>query len=202
MWRRRDGFTFLELAMVVLIMGIMMGITFPRFSAFFSKANIGATARRLAGTMGYLRNAAARDGQSYFLNLDQEKNEYWVTVIKKNAELSQVEYQDTEVLDDEMYIEVKNAFLSRVRLEKKIAFAGVILEDGTKVLDQRVIIEFRPDGTADEAVVRLTDARERAYSVYVEHYNGQATVYKYAVVPEVPPTLTEREPPRRPDEAL
>jgi len=68
-----------------------------------------------------------------------------------------------------------------------------MLEDGTEAYEGAVRIEFRPDGTADEAVIYLTNPKGRLYSVYLEGYNGQPRVYKYAFVPEPPPELIERE---------
>jgi prepilin-type N-terminal cleavage/methylation domain-containing protein len=221
MWRKEKGFTFLELAVVVLIMGIMMAVTAPRFASSLSKATIGATARRLAGTIVYLRNAAAREGRSFFLNLDLDKNEHFVTVIKEKGELTELEYQEYQDLDfpeGEIYTEFSDDFVSRTRLQKKIAFAGVVLRDGTPIFDGSVSIELRPNGTADDGsaiyfgetnqmpyegtVIRLTDSREKVYTVYLQHYNGEATVYKYEYVPEPAPVLVEREPPRRPEDAL
>ncbi len=197
MVRRKNGFTFVELTVVVVIIGIMMAITAPRFSASLSKATLGGAARGLAGTIAYIRNAAARDGRSYFLNLDLDTKQYWVTIINDEADLSQVEYQQTESLDEELYFkEVTDDFLSKKKLEKKIAFEHIGLPDGTDVYDGRVRIEFHPDGTTDEVAIYLTDSRERVYTVYLEHYNGQARVYKYAFVPDPPPALVEREPPR------
>ncbi len=203
MWHRKDGFTFLELAVVLTIMGIMMVVTVPRFSSSLSKATLGGTARALAGTIVYLRNAAAKEGRSYFLNIDLNKNQYWVTIINEEADLSEIDYQEPDVLDDEIYKEVSDAFVARTRLQKKVAFAQVMLEDGTKVSDGMVTIEFRPDGTADGAIIYLTNPKEKVRIVYLEHYNGQARVYtREKDLPEPPPVPTERVPPTNPKDAL
>jgi len=197
MLRRTDGFTFLELAVVVTIIGIMMAITAPRFSASLSKATLGGTARGLAGTIAYIRNAAAKEGRSYFLNIDLDKEEHWATVINDEADLSLVQYQGIDLPDEELYFkEVSDGFISKKKLEKKIAFERILLPDGTDVSEGRVRIEFHPDGTTDEVVIYLTDSRERVYTVHLEHYNGQARVYRDTFVPEPPPALVEREPAR------
>lgn len=202
-WRRKDGFTFLELAVVIAIMGIMMVVTLPRFSSSFSKATLGGTARGLAGTMAYVRNAAAKEGRSYFLNIDLDNEQYWVTVINEEADLTLIDLQESDVLDDELYTEVNDAFVARSRLQKKVAFAEVRLEDGRGVSDGVVTIEFRPDGTADEVAIFLTNPRGRKYIVYLERYNGQARVYKREKdLPEPLPELTERVPPTSPKDAL
>jgi len=194
--RRRGGFTFLELAVVVTIMGILMTITFPRFSSIFSKATLGGMARRLAGTMAYLRNAAAKEGRSFFLNLDLDNEEYRAKVINPEAAVSVIDYE-TAVDDEYIYSDFKDAFVGRTRLPRKIYFSKVMLGDGSEVSDGMVMIEFRPDGTANEAAIYLTDPKGRVYTVYLEHYNGQARVYKRAFVPKAPPVLSEREPPAR-----
>ncbi len=203
MWRRKDGFTFLELAVVVAIMGVMMAISLPRFTSTFSKATLGGTARHLAGTMGYLRNAAASHARSYFLCLDLDNNQYGTRVMDEKADLSLIGYQEYDVLDDEIFTDYADEFVSKTKLEKKIAFARVMLGDGTEVFNGTVSMEFRPDGTADEATIYLTDPKQRVYIVYLEHYNGQARVYKREdLVPRPLFELTEREPPRRPRDAF
>jgi prepilin-type N-terminal cleavage/methylation domain-containing protein len=198
--RNQRGFTFLELAVVVTIMGIMMAITLPRFTSSFSRATLGAAARRLAGTMAYIRNAAAKEGRSYFLNIDLDNEEHWVSVINEEADLRDVDYDDVDA-EEEIFAEVTDPFIARTRLQKKVVFDRVLLEDETEFFDGVVRIEFHPDGTADGVVIYMTDPKERLYSLHLEHYNGQARVYKYAFVPEQP-VLTEREPTRRFDDAL
>jgi len=202
MWRRKEGFTFLELAVVITIMGIMTAITLPRFSSTFSKATLGGTARGLAGTMAYVRSAAAKDGRSYFLNIDLDNHEYWITYFNEEADLSQIEYEELDILDEEIYTELRDAFVARTKLQKKIEFAQVVLGDGEKISDGVVQIEFRPDGTADETVIHLMNPKERFYTVYLEHYNGQARAYRGVVGLEPLPELTEREPARSSSDAL
>ena len=200
--RRRNGFTFLELAVVLTIMGIMMASVAPRFSAMFSRATLGGTARQLAGAMAYVRNLAAKDNRSYFLTIDLDHDEYEVTFFNPPPELAMAPYEELEYLDEEVYVPYTDDFIKTTRLQKKVSFARVILEDGTELYDGSARIAFRPNGTADETVVHLTNPSEKFYTVHLERYNGQATVYKGVVVPALPPELTEREPPRRAEDAL
>ena len=202
MWRRKEGFTFLELVVVITIMGIMMAVTLPRFSSTFSKATLGGTARGLAGTMAYVRSTAVKDGRSYFLNIDLDNHEYWITYFNEEADLSLIDYEELDILDEEIYTELRDTFVARTKLQKKIEFAQVVLGDGEGISDGVVQIEFRPDGTADETVIHLMNPKERFYTVYLEHYNAQARAYKGVVALEPLPELTEREPARRPSDAL
>ncbi len=189
------GFTFLELAVVVVIMGVMAAITLPRFSGTFSRVTLGGTARGLAGTMGYIRDAAARHGRTYFLNIDFDRKRYFVTHINEEIDLSEIPYLETDFLDEEIYTQYADMVVSERQLQKKISFWRVIFEDGTEAFEGVARIEFRPNGTADEAVIQITNPKERIYSVHLERYNGQATVYNYEYIPPPPPVLTERERP-------
>jgi prepilin-type N-terminal cleavage/methylation domain-containing protein len=202
MIHRRDGFTFLELAVVITIIGIMTMVVAPRFSATFSRVSLGGTARHLAGTMGYLRNLAAKDGRTYYLNINLDENEYLATYLRADVDVSQLDYDYLDFLDEEVYARVSDAFVRPTYLKRKIAFSRVILEDGTEAYQGVARIEFRPDGTADETVIHLTDSKERFYTVYLEGYNGEATVYRGVYIPPPPPELTAREPPKRAQDAL
>jgi len=194
---------------VVAIIGIMTAIVAPRFSATFSRATLGGTARHLVGTMAYLRNVAAKEGRSYFLNIDLDKNKYSASYIKDDVDLSQLGYEDFDFLTEEIFEPVNDAFVKPTRLKKKIVFARVILEDGTDVYEGIARIELRPDGTADETIIHLTkpnltNPKEKGYTVHLEHYNGQARVCRGHLDLEdlSIPVLTEREPSRRPEDAL
>jgi prepilin-type N-terminal cleavage/methylation domain-containing protein len=205
MLRKHNGFTFVELTVVIIIIGIMMSVTVPRFGSMFSKASLGAAARRLAGTMGYLRNAAAKEGRSYFLNIDLETHEFWVTVVSEGADpylINQGGFVDPQ--DEELsgYEEVADPFLRRTRLEKQIAFERIVLPNGAEVVEGRFMIEFRPDGTADETLIYMRNPKGKIYTLHLEQYNGQARLYKFAYAPDPLPELTEREPPERPIDAL
>jgi hypothetical protein len=183
-------------------MGIMVAVVAPRFTATFSKVTLGGTARQLAGAIAYVRNLAAKNNRSYFLTIDLDHDEYWVTYFEPPPELALMPYAELEYLEDEVYIPYTDDFVKTTRLQKKVSFARIILEDGVELYDGRARIAIRPNGTADETVIHLTNPSERFYTVHLERYNGQATVHKGAVIPPLPPELTEREPPRRAEDAL
>ena len=82
---RREGFTLLELAMVVLIMGIVMAFAIPRLGSL-TDHNLTVSCRRLSGTVRYLMHRSTVHRTIYRLNCDFKTNDYWITYREKNLE--------------------------------------------------------------------------------------------------------------------
>jgi prepilin-type N-terminal cleavage/methylation domain-containing protein len=62
--RRRKGMTLLELAIVVTLTGIMLGVVVPRIASSYSRAQLDAAAHALARDLGRARMEAIRKNQS------------------------------------------------------------------------------------------------------------------------------------------
>jgi prepilin-type N-terminal cleavage/methylation domain-containing protein len=72
------GFTLLEIAIVLFIMGLIISLAIPYFGGF-TGARLKSEARRLAGRATYLYDAAASEKVVMRLNLDLDSNSYFVT---------------------------------------------------------------------------------------------------------------------------
>lgn len=72
------GFTFIELTVVALIIGLMMALTIPRFRYAILTDNLKSTARKMTGMLGSLRNAAIQEQKAFVLHLDLESNLFWI----------------------------------------------------------------------------------------------------------------------------
>jgi len=73
------GFTLIELALVLLILGILAGIALPSLSRL-GQAHVDGEARRLAATISYLHDEAALRGRIYRLTLDLDEPHYAIEV--------------------------------------------------------------------------------------------------------------------------
>ena len=74
------GFTLLEIAIVLFIMGLLMSIALPYFGGI-TEARLKSEARRLAGRASYLYDAAATEKVVMRLNFDLDSNSYFVTLL-------------------------------------------------------------------------------------------------------------------------
>jgi type II secretion system protein H len=82
--RRTGGFTLIEIALVLLIMGILATLAAPSLSTL-GQARIDSEARRLASMLSYLNDESALRGIVYRLALDLDANRYEVAVAREDT---------------------------------------------------------------------------------------------------------------------
>ncbi len=80
-----DGFTLLELILVLLILSMTALLVFPKLSSF-GAGNIKRTVRHLSGLIQYLAQESAATKQIYRLYYDLEAQAYRVDVFQDNRE--------------------------------------------------------------------------------------------------------------------
>jgi prepilin-type N-terminal cleavage/methylation domain-containing protein len=83
------GYTLIELAVVVLLIGLMLTFAVPRVRDTLLEDGLKTAARQLTGAVEELRYDAVREQVDYVLQLDLDKKEYWrysvdMTPEKKN----------------------------------------------------------------------------------------------------------------------
>jgi len=191
---KKPGFTLIEVIVVIALLSIMMGISVPRFTRMMAETNVGSTARRLAGEILYLRNLAAKDGRTYYINIDFAQNTYSVMIKKSLADIEVPEepgfsFADEyeRALEEAKYQKFSDEFVGMVKLKKKVAIIDVVLADGTVVdeeLEQPLKIAFYPDGTADKATVHFTNPHNDYYTVEIRPLTSRAYVFDYYAEPK------------------
>ncbi len=76
--RCAPGFTLLEIAVVIFIMGLVMTLAIPYLGGFHG-AQLKSEARRLAGRASYLYDQASTQKVLYKMTFDLDHNGYYVT---------------------------------------------------------------------------------------------------------------------------
>ena len=71
------GFTLIELIMVIVLLGLMFGITVPKFRLALLSDSLDATSLRLIGLVHDLRERAISGQVSYILHFDIRENKIW-----------------------------------------------------------------------------------------------------------------------------
>jgi len=158
------GFTLLELAVVLFIIGLLVVAVAPRFSDI-TGTRLNASARHLAAIVRYLSGEAALRNRPYRLNYDLDKQVYWVTVLVPTQDSAEFKLDASP--------------LSRpVQLPPAITFADVQTPGVGRVSTGRVSTYFHPQGYADPTVIHLRDQHSRAVTVLIPSLTGEARVYE------------------------
>lgn len=68
--------TFIELFIVIIIIGILAGLSAPNFRRSFNSAQIDSFSRQLQSYMNYLRDKSVVDQRVIYLSIDTDKQQY------------------------------------------------------------------------------------------------------------------------------
>lgn len=149
-----SGFTLVELAVVLVILAVILGLVLPEASSFFFRSDLKASSRQLAGTLAYARSQAMLEGRLWELTLDLDTDSFWaaavdeedapdLTAVKKRTLAGEVRFMDVKKLPDE---------------NKR---AG------------RVVLHFHPKGLVEPAVIHLAGPGKQIRTLFIKPFNGR-----------------------------
>lgn len=160
------GFTLIELALVIIVLGIMIAIVIPALGEI-TDANLRRSARHLTGLVRFLRDESEAKKEVYRLRFDVPNGAYWAEVLTRTSDRT-VEYK---------------------RVSSAIATEGS-LSGGTTFVDVRAgshpddpWILFTPDGWVEPAFIHLRDGDGRDFTLIVKPLTGN-TELREGVVEE------------------
>ncbi len=157
--RHRNGFTLLELIVVITLLGIMLVFTVPRFHDTLFIDESKKSARWIIGKVRALKEAAIRNQKRYTLHIDLDTQRYWETDESMSAE-------DRE-----------SAALSAVSLPGDLKIADIEYAIRGKINSGRADITFYKTGYTDKLLIHLQDDAEYI-SFLFEPFLSEVTRYE------------------------
>jgi prepilin-type N-terminal cleavage/methylation domain-containing protein len=145
--RRRSGFTLVELVLVMLVLCIILGAAVPQLRGFLSGSAARDAATQVVALAQYARSKSAAESVVYRLSFDLQSGEYWLS-----ADSADGTGQFAELGNDfGQYFKLPQGM--NVTLER-VGTTNVASNTSTATASD---IDFRPDGTSDPVVIRLTE---------------------------------------------
>lgn len=164
-----DGFTLLELIIVLVLAGIFMVITIPALRDTLIDDPLKASARRLIGYIDNVREAAVREQQGYLLRIDLDENVIYFA--------SQDELDDKEQTP---FIEKKNQFQPK----SDVRLRSLWQKDEDMRVGGIVELWVSRQGYMQQTVFHLEDGGRDVISLAVYPFLVQIEVHEGQYEPE------------------
>ena len=183
---RRNGFTLIELVVVLALISIIAAIVLPRLDPFVPQRRLKSAARRLSGTISLAYAEAIAKNRTYRLYFELESDRYWITEVTDDEEDEEtasaigirlgthfelLQYSDgTENVESEVPSE---PMLAPKELPPGVHFASVeIRRDlSTPTLGPQYI-EFGPLGNVTPATIHLINVDGEAFAIEYDGVTG------------------------------
>jgi len=143
--KRRRGFTLLEILLVMGMIFVLAAVVVPRFSDYVPALRVKKTTDRIFSWAQKARADAATTGCRQRLVFDSKAKKFWLEYearpFKDPGKFSALAGWDEELIPDEVELETLEG-----------------LEDDPDN-GLRKVLEFRPDGTAEDATITISNDR-------------------------------------------
>ena len=93
---KSGGFTLLELILVLLLMGLIAGLTLPFVGSTLDRITLQSEVRQIASAILFARSEAVSRKTIFTFNINTETNQYWLEV-PKEKEVTQSKQIDETV---------------------------------------------------------------------------------------------------------
>ena len=160
--RNAAGFTLLELAVVMMIMGLVIMLAIPYLGGL-GNAQLKSETRRVASRANYLYEEAAAQKVMLRLVFDLDHNGYFVMRF------------DPFAVKPTIVREIGPAGV-RAMMPSGVRIRDVWVEGVGTIRKGSISCQFYPTGYVDATVVHMTDARSVVYTLSISPTSGQVAI--------------------------
>lgn len=155
-----DGYTFIELSIVLLIFGIIISIFLPRLPDI-TGGDLRSASRRIIGIIQYTYDETIGRRQIHRLNYDIREGSYWVTILKEDGEFVGAD---------------PNTFKS-ISLPRNVHFKDIKALHAGTVTDGKTFTQFFPIGRVEKTALHLIDEKKEEMTLVINPLTGGVKIY-------------------------
>lgn len=181
---RTAGFTFIEIVIVIVIMGALLTIVAPKLGRAARKGRLDSGARSLAATLRQARHAAILLGDGCEVRLDPAGGRYQIVPIRLDLEGQPIDGEEPPEREKTEFALSGEAVLVQT-LPEGVAFSLIHSAAPLTADNDLPRVVFSPDGSATAARIGIQNEDLRAFNVEVYRTTGMVKVNPgRPVVPE------------------
>lgn len=157
--QKNNGFTFIELVLVTIIILVLVGLSAPLFRRPFSNIQLKNTCQELVQLMRYAQTKAIAERKFCRINFDFAKGSFWLTV------------QDEASAGG--FARIKGRWGKRFNLPAGISIVpleGALMGEGVDY------IVFYPDGSCDQTQIKISSNRGTSLTITTQKNVGHVKV--------------------------
>jgi len=158
--RPNNGFTLIELIVVMALISLMLFIALPRFQGTLLLDNTKKVSRWITSQVQALKASAVQGQKRYVLHVSLDFNKIWAT----NASMSEDEIQNA----------LQNAF----QLPADVKLIDVEYPDDEKVAVGRADISFYQAGYSDMAMIHIENSDYEKLSFAIEPFLPRVRIHQ------------------------
>jgi type II secretion system protein H len=152
------GFTLVELAVVVLILAVSLGLVLPEVSSGLWRNELKASSRRLAGAVAQARCRAMLEGRYWELCLDLDAGTFWTAPLREADAAQPDAVTERSLVGEVRFMDVHTS-------HREIRRSG------------RTALRFHPQGLAEPAVIHLLGEDREVQTLVVKPCSSRSAVY-------------------------
>ncbi|MFC1855923.1 Tfp pilus assembly protein FimT/FimU [Thermodesulfobacteriota bacterium] len=161
--RSSDGFTLIELVIVLMVISISLVYVMPKIESG-TGMSLDKSVRNLRSAIIYVRNEAIFRKKKLRIKYNFDENTYSIKEIaRKRFEYSQEDYEENE--------------LATMKLEDGISFLDIKTAYGGKVSYGNTYTHFFSNGMVEKTVIYLKDENEKIRTLDVSVLSGEVDTY-------------------------
>lgn len=157
--RHRNGFTLMELIVVMALLAILLIFSVPRLHETLFLDESKTSSRWIIGKIQALKEAAVRNQKHYTLHIDLDTDHYWETDESMPAE------------------DLEGAAMQTKPLPDGLKIADIEFPVRGKISSGRTDITFYKNGYSDKALIHTRDG-EAYVSYLIEPFLSEVTRYE------------------------
>jgi prepilin-type N-terminal cleavage/methylation domain-containing protein len=158
-FRRNNGFTLIELIVVISLISLMLFFAVPQFQVDILSDNTKKASRWIMLQVQTLKEKAVHDQKRYVLHLSLDSNKLWVT---------------SEMMSPE---EIQTAEADGFKLSDDISLQDVEYPGQKKITVGRADIYFYKKGYSDKVIIHISTKDNEILSFLIEPFLSHVRLY-------------------------
>jgi general secretion pathway protein H len=175
-----EGFSLIELMIVLVIMSFVLALAGPAVTRGLSGLTLKTAAKKVAAALRYARSQAVSRSQPYSVIFDRDYNRVVIRGIPQPLTPDQTAAEEEPGMEAESAAEAakKKPEIKVVPLPEGITLTEITVggKEITATKEELAQMVFYPDGTSQGGELVLVDRRDRKFRVSVAFLTGVVTL--------------------------